>query len=169
MDTRVSITGYNGVTTTLDPYTGSATVNITGHYGTLAIAADGHYTYTLNSGVSLSSMTSKETFNYTLTDATGKTDSASLTINMAPQFISSEHNDVITGTAYGDTLIYQVLNNTVGNATGGTSAAPRATTGPASRWRRGIKSTLATCWWAGTVAPPRSGTTSMSLIVMVIP
>ena len=64
-------------------------------------------------------MTSKETFNYTLTDATGKTDSASLTINMAPQFISSEHNDVITGTAYGDTLIYQVLNNTVGNATGG--------------------------------------------------
>lgn len=169
VDTRVSITGYNGVTTTLDPYTGSATVNITGHYGTLAIAADGHYTYTLNSGVSLSSMTSKETFNYTLTDATGKTDSASLTINMAPQFISSEHNDVITGTAYGDTLIYQVLNNTVGNATGGTSAAPRATTGPASRWRRGIKSTLATCWWAGTVAPPRSGTTSMSLIVMVIP
>ncbi|HCM9340632.1 TPA: BapA prefix-like domain-containing protein [Enterobacter kobei] len=119
VDTRVSITGYNGVTTTLDPYTGSATVNITGHYGTLAIAADGHYTYTLNSGVSLSSMTSKETFNYTLTDATGKTDSSSLTINMAPQFISSEHNDVITGTAYGDTLIYQVLNNTVGNATGG--------------------------------------------------
>lgn len=119
VDTRLSVTGYNGVTTTLDPYTGSATVNITGHYGVLAIGADGHYTYTLNSGVSLSSMTSKETFNYTLTDATGKTDSATLTINMAPQFISSEHNDVITGTAYGDTLIYQVLNNTVGNATGG--------------------------------------------------
>ncbi|MCM7674889.1 Ig-like domain-containing protein [Enterobacter chengduensis] len=119
VDTRLSVTGYNGVTTTLDPYTGSATVNITGHYGILAIGADGHYTYTLNSGVSLSSITSKETFNYTLTDATGKTDSASLTINMAPQFISSEHNDVITGTAYGDTLIYQVLNTTVGNATGG--------------------------------------------------
>ncbi|PTM33952.1 adhesin [Enterobacter cloacae] len=119
VDTRLSVTGYNGVTTTLDPYTGSATVNITGHYGVLAIGADGHYTYTLNSGVSLSSITSKETFNYTLTDATGKTDSATLTINMAPQFISSEHNDVITGTAYGDTLIYQVLNNTVGNATGG--------------------------------------------------
>lgn len=119
VDTRLSVTGYNGVTTTLDPYTGSATVNITGHYGILAIGADGHYTYTLNSGVSLSSLTSKETFNYTLTDATGKTDSATLTINMAPQFISSEHNDVITGTAYGDTLIYQVLNNTVGNATGG--------------------------------------------------
>lgn len=119
VDTRVSITDYNGVTTTLDPYTGSTAVNITGHYGTLAITADGEYTYTLNSGISLSTITSKETFNYTLTDANGSTDSASLTINMAPQFISSEHNDVITGTAYGDTLIYQVLNNTVGNATGG--------------------------------------------------
>ncbi|WP_336214425.1 BapA/Bap/LapF family large adhesin [Enterobacter sp. P82] len=119
VDTRLSVTGYNGVTTTLDPYTGSATVNITGHYGTLAIGADGHYTYTLNSGISLSTMTSKETFNYTLTDANGNTDSATLTINMAPQFISSEHNDAITGTAYGDTLIYQVLNNTAGNATAG--------------------------------------------------
>ncbi|MBS7442560.1 BapA/Bap/LapF family large adhesin [Enterobacter sp. 120016] len=119
VDTRLSVTGYNGVATTLDPYTGSATVNITGHYGILAIGADGHYTYTLNSGVSLSSMTSKETFNYTLTDSAGRTDSAILTINMAPQFISSEHNDAISGTAYGDTLIYQVLNSTVGNATGG--------------------------------------------------
>lgn len=119
VDTRLSVTGYNGVTTTLDPYNGSATVNVVGHYGTLAIAADGHYTYTLNTGVSLSTITSKETFNYTLTDSTGRTDSATLTINMAPQFISSEHNDVISGTAYGDTLIYQVLNSTVGNATGG--------------------------------------------------
>ena len=119
VDTRLSVTGYNGVTTTLDPYTGSATVNIVGHYGILAIGADGHYTYTLNSGVSLSTMTSKETFNYTLTDSAGRTDTATLTINMAPQFISSEHNDAITGTAYGDTLIYQVLNSTVGNATAG--------------------------------------------------
>ncbi|MCS5452236.1 BapA/Bap/LapF family large adhesin [Enterobacter huaxiensis] len=119
VDTRLSVTGYNGVTTTLDPYTGSATVNIVGHYGTLAIGADGHYTYTLNSGVSLATITSKEVFNYTLTDAAGKTDTASLTINMAPQFISSEHNDVITGTAYADTLIYQVLNNAAGNATAG--------------------------------------------------
>ncbi|MCX5576375.1 Ig-like domain-containing protein [Enterobacter sp. E-TC7] len=119
VDTRVSITGYDGVTTTLDPYTGSTQVNITGHYGTLAIAADGSYTYTLNPGISLSTITTKEVFNYTLTDANGTTDSASLTINMAPKFISSEHNDVISGTAYGDTLIYQVLNSTAGNATGG--------------------------------------------------
>ncbi|QLA69550.1 BapA prefix-like domain-containing protein [Enterobacter pasteurii] len=119
VDTRVSITGYDGVTTTLDPYSGSTQVNITGHYGTLAIAADGSYTYTLNPGVSFSSITSKEVFNYTLTDANGTKDTASLTINMAPKFVSSEHNDLISGTAYGDTLIYQVLNNTAGNATGG--------------------------------------------------
>lgn len=122
VDTRLSITGYNGVTTTLDPYTTSdATATIQGHYGTLSIGVDGHYTYTLNPGVSLSSITSKEAFNYTLTDANGRTESASLTINMAPQFVSSEHNDVINGTAYGDTLIYQVLNNTVGNGTAGNS------------------------------------------------
>lgn len=119
VDTRVSITGYDGITTTLDPYTGSTQSSITGHYGTLAIAADGSYTYTLNPGISLSTITTKEVFNYTLTDANGTTDTASLTINMAPKFISSEHNDVISGTAYGDTLIYQVLNSTAGNATGG--------------------------------------------------
>lgn len=119
VDTRVSITGYDGVTTTLDPYTGSTQSSITGHYGTLAIAADGSYTYTLNPGISLSTITTKEVFNYTLTDANGTTDTASLTIDMAPKFISSEHNDVISGTAYGDTLIYQVLNSTAGNATGG--------------------------------------------------
>lgn len=119
VDTRVTITGFDGTTTTLDPYTGSTLVNVTGHYGTLSIGADGHYTYTLNSGVSLSTITSKEVFNYTLTDANGNTDTATLTINMAPQFVSSEHNDVITGTAYGDTLIYQVLNSTAGNATAG--------------------------------------------------
>jgi len=119
VDTRVSITGYDGVTTTLDPYTGSTLSSITGHYGTLAIAADGSYTYTLNPGISLSTITTKEVFNYTLTDANGTTDTASLTIDMAPKFISSEHNDVISGTAYGDTLIYQVLNSTAGNATGG--------------------------------------------------
>ncbi len=121
VDTRVSITGFDGMTTTLDPYTGSTMSNITGHYGTLAIAADGSYTYTLNPGISLSTITSKEVFNYTLTDASGTTDTASLTIDMAPKFVSSEHNDVISGTAYGDTLIYQVLNNTAGNATAGNS------------------------------------------------
>ncbi|QVV61185.1 BapA/Bap/LapF family large adhesin [Leclercia sp. Colony189] len=120
VDSRLSITGYNGTTTTLDPYTtANATANIQGHYGVLNIGVDGHYTYTLNSGVSLASMTTKETFTYKLTGDNGTTDTATLTINMAPKFVSTEHNDTFTGSAYGDTLIYEVLNNTAGNGTAG--------------------------------------------------
>ncbi|MWL75498.1 adhesin, partial [Escherichia coli] len=56
VDTRLSITGFNGVTSTIDPYeSSSATVTVQGRYGTLSIAADGDYTYTLKSGVALSS------------------------------------------------------------------------------------------------------------------
>uniref|UniRef100_UPI000A96F0B1 type I secretion C-terminal target domain-containing protein n=1 Tax=Enterobacter sp. IF2SW-B1 TaxID=1841143 RepID=UPI000A96F0B1 len=86
---------------------------------TLAFASDGIYTYTVIPGISLSTFTTKEVFNYTVTAANGTTDSASLTINMAPIFISSEHNVVIWGLDYGETVIYQVLNSTAGYATGG--------------------------------------------------
>ena len=120
VDTRLSITGYDGHVSTLDPYTTSnATATVVGHYGTLSVGVDGSYTYTLNSGISLATMTSKEVFNYTLTAANGQTDSASLTINLSPQMISTNHNDTLTGSVYGDTLIYHVLDTTVGAATGG--------------------------------------------------
>jgi len=120
VDSRLSITSYTGTVTTLDPYTtANATANIQGHYGVLTIGVDGHYSYTLNSGVSLASMTTKETFTYKLTGDNGTTDTATLTINMAPKFVSSEHSDTFTGSAYGDTLIYEVLNNTAGNGTAG--------------------------------------------------
>ena len=120
VDSRLSVTSYTGTVTTLDPYTtANATATIQGHYGTLNIGVDGHYTYTLNSGVSLASMTTKETFTYKLTGDNGVTDTATLTINMAPKFVSSEHSDTFTGSAYGDTLIYEVLNNTAGNGTAG--------------------------------------------------
>ncbi len=120
VDSRLSITSYTGTVTTLDPYTtATATANIQGHYGVLNIGVDGHYTYTLNSGVSLASMTTKETFTYKLTGDNGTTDTATLTIDMAPKFVSSEHSDTFTGSAYGDTLIYEVLNNTAGNGTAG--------------------------------------------------
>ena len=124
VDTRLSVTAYNGTVTTLNPYeTSNATATIQGHYGKLVIGVDGKYTYTLDSGVSLSSMTTKETFTYKLTDSSGHTDTATLTINLAPKFVSSEHNDTFTGTAYGDTLIYHVLNNTTGNGTGGNASS----------------------------------------------
>jgi len=120
VDSRLSITSYTGTVTTLDPYTtATATATVQGHYGVLTIGVDGHYTYTLNSGVSLASMTTKETFTYKLTGDNGTSDTATLTIDMAPKFVSSEHNDTFTGSAYGDTLIYEVLNNTAGNGTAG--------------------------------------------------
>lgn len=119
--TLLSITGFNGSTATLDPLTNSsASATIQGHYGSLQIGIDGAYTYTLNSGINPASITSKETFTYSLNDQNGHTDSATLTINMNPQFISTAQSDVITGSAYGDTLVYDLLNNA--NATGGNGA-----------------------------------------------
>ncbi|MET6678884.1 BapA/Bap/LapF family large adhesin [Citrobacter amalonaticus] len=116
VDTRLTITGFNGSTATLDPYS-SATTTIQGHYGSLQIRADGSYTYTLNNGVVLSSITAKETFTYTLNDTHGHTDTATLTVDIAPQVTSTSQSDVLVGSVYGDTLIYNLLN--ASDATGG--------------------------------------------------
>lgn len=119
--TLLSITGFNGSTATLNPLTdSSASTTIQGHYGTLQIGIDGAYTYTLNSGINPASITTKETFTYTLNDQNGHSDSATLTINMNPQFVSTALSDVITGSAYGDTLVYHLL--TSASATGGNGA-----------------------------------------------
>lgn len=119
--TLMTITGYNGSSATLNPLTNSsASATIQGHYGTLQIGIDGSYTYTLNSGISPAAITSKETFNYTLNDQNGHSDSAALTINMNPQFVSTAQSDVITGSVYGDTLVYHLLNSA--SATGGNGA-----------------------------------------------
>ena len=116
--TLLSITGFNGSTATLNPLTdSSASTTIQGHYGTLQIGIDGAYTYTLNNGINPASITTKETFTYTLNDQNGHSDSATLTINMNPQFVSTALSDVITGSAYGDTLVYHLL--TSASATGG--------------------------------------------------
>lgn len=116
VDTRLTITGFNGSTATLDPYS-SATTTIQGHYGSLQIRADGSYTYTLNNGVALSSITTRETFTYTLNDTHGHTDTATLTVDIAPQAVSTSQSDVLVGSVYGDTLIYNLLN--ASDATGG--------------------------------------------------
>ena len=116
VDTRLTITGYNGSTATLDPYS-SATTTIQGHYGSLQIRTDGSYTYTLNNGVALSSITTKETFTYTLNDTHGHTDTATLTVDIAPQVSSTVQSDMLVGSVYGDTLIYNLLN--ASDATGG--------------------------------------------------
>ncbi|HAD4405292.1 TPA_asm: BapA prefix-like domain-containing protein [Salmonella enterica subsp. enterica serovar Typhi str. CT18] len=104
----------------LDAAANTTSATIQGHYGTLQINLDGAYTYTLNNGVAMSSITSKEVFTYQLDDKIGHTDSATLTIDMAPQIVSTNQNDVLIGSAYGDTLIYHLLNGA--DATGGNGA-----------------------------------------------
>lgn len=116
--TLLTISGNNNTSSaSLDPAGIITQTTVQGLYGTLTFKIDGSYTYTLNSGIKVSSITSKETFTYTLNDQNGHTDSATLTINMNPQLTSSSQNDLITGSAYGDTLIYKVLaaTNSGGN------------------------------------------------------
>ncbi|EEJ6338117.1 BapA prefix-like domain-containing protein [Salmonella enterica] len=120
VNTRLSISGYNGSAATLDAAANTTSATIQGHYGTLQINLDGAYTYTLNNGVAMSSIISKEVFTYQLDDKMGHTDSATLTIDMAPQIVSTNQNDVLIGSAYGDTLIYHLLNGA--DATGGNGA-----------------------------------------------
>ena len=118
--TLLTINGYNGSTATLNPTSSASSATIQGHYGSLTMNLDGSYTYTLKPGTTVASMTTKETFTYTLNDQNGHTDTATLTINMNPQLASSSQHDVITGSAYGDTLIYHLLN--ANNATGGNNS-----------------------------------------------
>ncbi|HHG9063051.1 TPA: BapA/Bap/LapF family large adhesin, partial [Citrobacter freundii] len=115
--TQLTVTGFNGSTATLNPASSASSATIQGHYGSLTMNLDGSYIYTLKPGTTVASITSKETFTYTLNDQNGHTDTATLTINMNPQMASSAQHDVITGSVYGDTLIYHLLN--ANDATGG--------------------------------------------------
>ncbi|CAH6661816.1 BapA/Bap/LapF family large adhesin [Pseudocitrobacter vendiensis] len=109
--TVLTVSGNNS-TQTLNPTVDSnGAATIQGTYGSLRIAIDGSYTYTLKAGLHPGDITTKETFTYTLNDQKGHSDSATLTINMNPQFTSTSQSDVIHGSAYGDTLIYDLLNN----------------------------------------------------------
>lgn len=127
--TLLTVNGTGGSAATLDPLSSTTSAIINGLYGKLTIGIDGHYTYALNSDVSLSTIVTKETFTYTLNDLNGHTDTATLTINMNPQVVSTVDADRLTGSAYGDTLIYHLLN--ANDATGGNGTAD---TGPTSRW-----------------------------------
>lgn len=119
--TQLTITGFNGSTATLNPTSSISSTTIQGHYGSLTMNLDGSYIYTLKPGTTVASMTSKETFTYTLNDQNGHTDTATLTINMNPQMASTAQHDVIVGSVYGDTLIYHLLN--ASDATGGNGTA----------------------------------------------
>jgi VCBS repeat-containing protein len=128
--TLLTVNGTGGSTATLDPLGNTTSAIINGLYGKLTIGIDGHYTYALNSDVSLTSITTKETFTYTLNDQNGHTDTATLTINMNPQVVSTADADRLTGSAYGDTLIYHLLN--ANDATGGNVG--NVGNGPTDTW-----------------------------------
>src|SRR5690554_2037016 len=101
-------------------------VNITGTYGILNVDASGKYTYTTQDGNSIGQT---ESFTYTVNDVGGLSDTATLTINIAKEFIGSQYSDFITdGTSANDTfssglgadtVIYNVLEGAETDATGG--------------------------------------------------
>ncbi|WP_241613430.1 Ig-like domain-containing protein, partial [Rosenbergiella epipactidis] len=101
-------------------------VTLYGKYGTLALSNDGSYTYTLKAGIDTSTITSKETFSYSLNDSDGTSSTANLTIDLHPVITGSANADTITSTAYddtfttesgADTVMYKLLadDNTGGN------------------------------------------------------
>ncbi|MEO3990874.1 BapA/Bap/LapF family large adhesin [Pseudocitrobacter cyperus] len=109
--TVLTVSGSGGSQTLNPTLDSNAAATVQGTYGSLRIAIDGSYTYTLKAGLHPGDITTKETFTYTLNDQKGHMDTATLTINMNPQFTSTSQSDVIHGSAYGDTLIYDLLNS----------------------------------------------------------
>lgn len=114
--TLLTVNGFGG-TATLDPTGSASSVTVQGHYGTLTMNLDGSYSYTLTPGVNVASINSQESFTYTLNDQNGHTSTATLAINMNPQMVSTGQHDIITGSTYGDTLIFNLLSGS--DATGG--------------------------------------------------
>src|SRR5690606_9356713 len=82
---------------------------IQGQHGTLTINGDGEYIYKANP----STFTGSESFSYTLTSISGDTSTATLTVGIGREFISTAFNDVITTASDGpDTVIYDLLTAT---------------------------------------------------------
>ncbi|SEQ32438.1 type I secretion C-terminal target domain (VC_A0849 subclass) [Rosenbergiella nectarea] len=115
-----SITDSSGSTVSGD------TATLYGKYGTLVISNEGSYTYTLKAGIDTSTITTKETFSYSLNDSDGTSSTAKLTIDLHPVITGSANADTIASTAYddtfttgsgADTVVYKLLadDNTGGN------------------------------------------------------
>lgn len=85
--TVTGVSSPSGNPATIGP---NGVITVVGEFGTLVINPDGSYVYTLNPGPHGAT----DTFTYTLTDGTGDTSSAGLTINLgtAPD-VPVAHND----------------------------------------------------------------------------
>ncbi|EOF4706023.1 beta strand repeat-containing protein, partial [Klebsiella oxytoca] len=88
-------------------------VQVTGQYGVLTISGSGAYTYALKANIDVSTMTSKEIFNYTLNDNGSPASTGHLTIDLHPQIGGSVNGDDIHSTAYNDTFTMGVGADTV--------------------------------------------------------
>ncbi|WP_058969107.1 Ig-like domain-containing protein [Type-D symbiont of Plautia stali] len=119
----LSITNEHGDTTTVSS-TGSTLV--AGDYGTLSIAANGSYTYTLTAGLDAQTITHKEVFTYSLAATNGTITTNTFTIELHPTITGTAGADTLTGSAYddtittgagADTLVYHLL--ATADATGG--------------------------------------------------
>lgn len=119
----LSITNEHGDVTTVHSV---GTTTVAGDFGVLSIAANGSYTYDLNTGVDGQSLTHKEVFSFTLAASDGTITTQSFTIDLHPTITGTAGADTLTGGAYNDTittgagadtLVYHLL--TSADATGG--------------------------------------------------
>ncbi|WP_272947538.1 Ig-like domain-containing protein [Pantoea sp. A4] len=119
----LSITNEHGDTTTVSS---SGTTQVAGDYGTLSIAANGSYTYTLTAGLDAQTITHKEEFSYSLASTNGTITTNTFTIELHPTITGTSGNDTLTSSAYDDTitsgagtdtLVYHLLSSA--DATGG--------------------------------------------------
>ncbi|MCA1178232.1 Ig-like domain-containing protein [Pantoea rwandensis] len=97
----LSITNEHGDTTTVSS---SGSTLVTGDYGTLSIAANGSYTYTLKAGLDAQTITHKEVFSYSLAASDGTITHNSFTIDLHPTITGTAGADTLTGSAYDDTI-----------------------------------------------------------------
>jgi len=108
------------------PLSTGAGATVTGTYGTVVIAADGSYTYTLvNADAETQALSTGETvtevFTYTISDNNGAKDTATLTINIDGSddtYVGTAGADAITGTGGRDTIQGLAGNDTLNGAGG---------------------------------------------------
>ncbi|MGX1362261.1 VCBS domain-containing protein [Bradyrhizobium elkanii] len=147
-DTKI-VAGVTAGTTSASLSSGAGT-DVVGAHGTLHLNADGSYTYTVNNddaavqGLRTAGQTLTDTFSYTVTDASGATDTTTLTVtihgaNDAPVAVAdtgdaTEAGGVANGTA-GSNATGNVLSNDtdVDSVANGETKAVAAVNGDAAK------------------------------------
>ncbi|MFD2020907.1 Ig-like domain-containing protein [Pseudocitrobacter faecalis] len=106
------VTEVNGVAVAAN---GTTTIN--GLYGTLTIDAQGHYTYTLKSGLGADSIKTPDTFVYTVTAANGDTSTASLNVQPTAKPVDAVNDTSSTMALATNQVTSSYTDTSVGSAT----------------------------------------------------